>query len=478
MFKRIVSVIQNPSFILATILVLSFYAHLFNIGYNSPSNDEAIYIKTGVDAIFKGQSALYNTASWFGGHPYVYPTFTAIAYSIGGIYGSRILNVTFSTICLFFISKLTFEITLNLTKDKKLSQIASLIASVLIGFSAVMHYVSRLATMDMPSFTFFVGSLYFLIKGVNTNKRDKVAKNFLISSLLIISAFAFKYIIAIYIPIIFLTLFFYTKQTGKNYLKKLLLIYFAIPIICLISIITFSQIPYMVKYIEVQTSRDPGSFRELTRIFLIETWPSYVLWAAGAILLIARKQWRLLILAVSFSIVIAIFHFATLRVATWDKHLFLTVLPIGIMSAIGLANTINHKIWGPILVLLLIVYAITSSYFAQRYNSIWPNYSNAFKFLSQNLKEDDTLLAEESSSILLPNRVTTFDWFNYKGQTGFTAYRLALMDGYFDYIELSEGYTDQTKAYKQMEVIVSNQSRGSYDQVYKDKYFTIYKLKF
>jgi len=477
MLRKIALSFKNPSVLFWLVILLTLLVHIINIGYNSPSNDEAVYIWIGQNALYKGQWALYNTASWVGGHSYFYPTITAIAYSIGGIVGSRILNIIFSLFCLYFTGKLTLELSLNLTKNKKLSQQASIIAIVLLGFSEVVSYISRLATYDMASFMFFTASLYVLVKTLGSDlKTEEYSKSFIISSALMALSFAFKYITAISMPVVIIFSFFYIKSLAKKDLLKLWLTYFVASLVVFISLITLTQISYLLSYINSQVIREVSSFKELGRVFILEAWTSLALWIAAVTLLIIKKKWRIVFVSTVFIVVIAAFHFLTLRIAAWDKHIFFIVYAFSITTAIGFSEILQHKIWGKILIFVLIAYVVFNIYDAKKYNSIWPDFREASNFMSQNIKENDTLLAEESSSVLLPAKVTTFDWFAYKNLVGIPAYDLALDDGYFKYIELSLGYPVQTKEYKNLENEVLDKMRDSYSQIYKDKYFIVYKL--
>ena len=98
-------------FLLAVILIISFLLRVVNLNYNSPFNDEAVYIVIGKMGVFGGDWFSYNAKNWMAGFPYFYPTLTALSYITGGIVGSRFLSVMFGImsieavyVCLLYTS--------------------------------------------------------------------------------------------------------------------------------------------------------------------------------------------------------------------------------------------------------------------------------------------------------------------------------------------------------------------------------------
>ena len=86
-------------FILFFLIILaSFAVRVYNLNYNSPFNDEAVYIVVGKLQIFQKDFWSYNANAWMGGNSFFYPTASALAYVSGGIVGSRLLNVLFGVL--------------------------------------------------------------------------------------------------------------------------------------------------------------------------------------------------------------------------------------------------------------------------------------------------------------------------------------------------------------------------------------------
>src|SRR3989344_1864897 len=105
MFNMITLPFRQRILIALTVMVFifAFLVRFINLNYNSPFNDEAIYVVVGQSGLFLGDWVSYNAASWMAGHPYFYPSITAIAYKIGGIAQSRFVNVAFGILTLYTI---------------------------------------------------------------------------------------------------------------------------------------------------------------------------------------------------------------------------------------------------------------------------------------------------------------------------------------------------------------------------------------
>jgi len=153
---------------LYAVLFLSCLTRIINLNYNSPFNDEAIYIVLGRLGVFQFDWYSYNASQWVAGSIYIYPSITAISSMVFGIAGSRFINVLFMMITLIAI----FLITHMLTNRKGFT--AATISAALLGGSSVSYYISRLATYDMPSFFFLILSVYFLIVAQHSDNKMSI----------------------------------------------------------------------------------------------------------------------------------------------------------------------------------------------------------------------------------------------------------------------------------------------------------------
>src|SRR3989304_10223442 len=82
----------------SAIAAASFLIRAVNLSYNSPFNDEAIYIVIGKMGLFGGDWTSYNAASWMAGLPFLYPPLAGVGFELGGIVGARMLSVVFGVL--------------------------------------------------------------------------------------------------------------------------------------------------------------------------------------------------------------------------------------------------------------------------------------------------------------------------------------------------------------------------------------------
>src|SRR4051812_19070423 len=120
--------IWSESLPLAVVFILALAIRVVNLNYNSPFNDEAIYIVLGKMGLFLRDWWTYNAQSWVAGLPYLYPSFSALAYVTGGIVGSRLLSVLFGLLTIGEVYQLTEAV---FHKDKH-AKAAAIIASIVV----------------------------------------------------------------------------------------------------------------------------------------------------------------------------------------------------------------------------------------------------------------------------------------------------------------------------------------------------------
>lgn len=119
------------SFLFYLLIISAFLVRIINLNYNSPFNDEAIYIVIGRMGLFANDWWSYGAKLWMAGLPYIYPPMSALAYEVGGLLGSRLLNVIFGVMLIEEVVR--FVRLLNLF-DEKTNKSAALIAGFLVAF--------------------------------------------------------------------------------------------------------------------------------------------------------------------------------------------------------------------------------------------------------------------------------------------------------------------------------------------------------
>lgn len=485
---RFEKLLKNHSFYIWAVLIVSFLSKVFNLNYNSPSSDEAVYIAIGNSILFKWNWAIYNTASWVGGHTYFYPIITSIAHYYNGISGSRLFNVLAISLATYITYLLTNKLITRIFGGllKKRINFASLSASIIVGFSATSFYISRLATYDMSSFTLMILGIYYLVLSCD-NKFDDHGKatNFFVSSLFLSLSFAFKYISIIYMPLIVAASYYYVNRHFKKSLMHFWRFYFLLPLILSIFTLSVTQVQYLNTFITAQVSREHVSIINILTSFFNNTYYLIPFFLIGNFGLVIKKHWKLVTVEIISLLTIILFHILLSRVSALDKHSFLIVLTIAIFGSIGIYETIKKKVWRYIVTGLLILFIPLNMYISTKYKYLWPNFYTAINYFEDNMKPDDKLLSENGASIILTtdnglsqDSVVTFDWFEYKKEVGEKAYKKAILEGYFDYIELESNSYSKPNSYVSLNALVLENLNNNYSIVLENKDYMVYKRSF
>lgn len=470
--------------ILSIILLASAAIRVFNLNYNSPFTDEAIYVVIGRLGLFQFDWGTYNAAAWVAGSVYIYPVLTALSYMLFGIVGSRFFNVLLGVLTVETIFALT---TLLSPIEDKRKYLAGLIAAALIGGAATSLYVSRLATYDMPAFFFLFLSLYLLILAQRPN--GKISKWYFLSAVFLILSFATKIINGVFLPLIIVYSFFQARQIDTLH-KNLWRSYFFYP--CLMGIVLYvvTNLGNNIAYLSGQASLEKASLNTLFGIFSANTFYLWILWIIGSLGMLVKRQWKLWLGLTICAILIPLVHFSTRRLATFDKHIFLTIAFLSIIAGLGISNItsyISQRVvkafsYTTIYVLLLIFWLISYKD-SQKFNSQWENATPVLNYLSEEIRPNDKLLTEAGPPAILatyernyPINTTTFDWFEYHHNAqGDDSYAQAVKDGYFDVIEIEDENKDKNSLYSRVHKIVAENITDEYRLIYSKDGYQIFR---
>ena len=482
------SVFNNYKFYLWFVIFLSFITKLFNLNYNSPSSDESVYIAIGHSIISNWNWAIYNTASWVGGHTYFYPIITSLGYYYSGIVGSRLINIIFLSISVYFTYLITSKMLTRLFGGifKKRVNLISLISVIVLAFSSSSIYISRLATYDMPSFTLLIIGLYYLVSSVD-NKFDDHGKavNFFLSAIFLSLSFAFKYITILFLPLILVVSYLFINKYYKKSLLHYWKFYFFTPIALLVSVVLLTQFNYLKVFITSQVSREQFNAFEVLVEFFKNTYFVLPYFIIGTVGLVSKKRWRMLIgQTISLSVII-LFHVIFGRISALDKHSFLLIFIIAVMSSVGVYELYRKKLVKYLVIAYALCYVPYNLYLSQKYNFIWPNYKTAINYFEDNMTASSKLLSENGSSIILTTykdlnqeNVVTFDWFENEGLIGKDAYQKAVLDGYFKYIELETDSFSKPSGYAELNETVRDSLLGNYSVVLENNDYKVFKRDF
>src|SRR4030043_727220 len=382
------------------ILISSFFIRISNLNYNLAFNDEGVYIVVGKMGLFTGDWWSYGANLWMAGLPYIYPPLTALAYQIGGIMGSRFLNVIFGVLLIEEVYRFTRLINLF---DEKVNQLAGLIAAFLVGFSAIGFYVSELATYDILSFFL----LLFAINSFLKAKRYENGKYYFLTAITLLIAFLTKIIIAVYYPVVFLMSIIILKDRSRIH-KKLAIVYFFIPFLIGISLYLILQSNNLLTYIF--THKDLGKAEGLNNIFEL-IWKItgfiFVISLPSFLILTRYKKQKELVSLIILSLVIPLFHIVLNREQTLNKHLYLTVIFLSVIASYGLsimllsANKLTGIITALTLTFIGFFYIVNSQRTLNELQMQWNNTKDLQVFLRQNVKTGDKILTENGGAVIL-----------------------------------------------------------------------------
>lgn len=473
------------AFVTYAILAIFLYLRLVNLNYNAPFNDEAIYIVIGKLGVFSWNWWVYNANSWMAGNQLVYPSITALFYSIGGILGSRFFSVLMGVLSIEMIFRIAFLITEGTTDRKFLSGI---ISSIILGGSAISLYVSRLATYDIPSFYFLLLGIYLALsastKGVNK------AKFYLFSALFLELSFMTKIITGLYIPFVALISYLIARRDKEQYFywKR----YFLFPFVTGFAVYCLLNLSSFMTYFQLQSAREHFAMLEVAKTYLTYVYPIIPFFLLGSVGMLISRQWRLWLMLFLSNSLIVLFHLLAHRISTFDKHIFLSIIFLSLISGVGLSYLLelfpySKVTFLPRLILAagLLFYTAFSYQSAQAFNSLWTNESEMLDHVAQITHPGDQILTEYGAATMLatykkdfPANVHTFDYFRYGSIEGDPAYEKAVQDGYFDIIELDNESIPKGARNEHLHNLVKKALLLSYQLIYQGDDSTIYRRVF
>jgi len=472
-------------FLLALVLIISFLLRVVNLNYNSPFNDEAVYIVIGKMGVFERDWFSYGAKQWMAGFPYFYPTLTALSYVTGGIVGSRFLSVMFGIMSI----EAVYVISSLMAKDDGRKYVSGLVAAAVLGGASVSLYVSRLATYDIPSFSFFFLGLAALVWALKTQNAN--GKWFFISSSFLFFSFLAKIITGIYIPILVVYSFWKVRKNKVAYefWKK----YFFLPLALFLAIYMIFNLSSLRMYVLSQGKRERSGPLEVIREFWNDTTYVWIWWIIGSLGMFMAKGHKKWLLLTFMSLCIPVFHIITKTVWwTLAKHTFISVAFLAIIAGIGISNIIwyfegkeSRKLTSGILVLGIILFWVFSYIDLQGYNHLWSNANKMLAVLPNFVNRGDKVLVEVGAPAILalydknyPHNITTFDWFEYRSLSGAPAYIEAIKDGYFDVVEIEGDAELKDEMHEKVSDAVWENIEENYNLVYSEGNYYVYKRKY
>lgn len=476
-----------PLFLVLALFASALIHKAMNINYNTPLNDEAIYIVVGQMSLFRGGWEGLVPFQWVGGVPYFYSFLTAIASSLGGIEASRLINVGFFTLTLVVIYKIA-QLLYPGNKQNKLE--AGLIAAFVLGFASVSYYVARIATYDMPSYFFLSLGILSLLLAERAKKIP--AKFYFMAAICLVVAFFFKYVAGIFLPLIII----YSYLSARNVNKKQIKVwrdYFLMPLTLGIGgyvVLKFSDLYHF--YTDVLIHEDNSTLRDIWETFIKHSNVVTILWGVASIGFFVKRKFSQWAIMSVFSLLIVFSHLLNMRESTLDKHIFLTVMGFSVMIGIGAKYLIDYQktnlkknIYLMLTIALLAIFFSFSFELSSGYNSYWKNSLSVHEYLNETTDKDDIVLSEvgaETQLVLIdtlnPVQVNTFDFISYGKLTNGDAIAYGLQDGYFDTIVLETQRNEKLDMNREYHDLIKKNFGDLYKATYADADFSVYKRKY
>lgn len=458
--------------------------YLYNLNYNSPFSDEAIYIVLGKLGLFQWDWTSYAAGNWMAGSLFAYPPLTALAYSSFGIVGSRLLNVIFGLASVITIAAIAAELV-----PPRLATTTRLATLIIFGFSGLSLLVSRLATYDMPAFYFFFLSLYALLKANHAPALP--GKWYFLSAVSLTLAILMKVIILGYAPFLVVIALYQIVRDPHPQRRFFFWRYYLLPLSFIGLFYLFFQVPGLRVYFSTHKSVELASYSQIiTSVsqYLLILIP---LWLTGTLLLLSYKRIKIWAITTLAAFWIIGLHLFAHRLATFDKHLYFTHAFVSILVGIGLGYLTNYphaqlKRFVLALALVILIPTLTlSATLGYQYGETWENTDGVNSFLKTVIKTGDYILSEEGPTTMLatyqqnhPLQTATFDWYEYQGHEGIEAYGQAVKDAHFNYLVLYQDIDQVNDLNQEVQQIVESTKDDTYQPVYQDNSFIVYQREY
>lgn len=462
--------LKKQALYLILVILIAFAIRVYNLNYNSPFLDEAIYIMLG-KALFNGTFNDHTPFNWVGGMPMLYPTISALAYVAGGIVGARLINVILGTVSVYLMYE--FAKNLHLWNEKHGDRTTGIFAALFLAVSAIPISLSRIATYDMLSVTLFLGGLVFLLNALVKKHQN----SYFWSALCLLFAFLTKYTVFMFFPFIMLLVFLYARRYYKRQLEEV--VFFIIMVSLGIGIYIGKFFTELSSFITGQVvNRSSISSLGIVVQFLQFTYLPYLLGILGLLVLIFLRRLKTPILLFLLSFIPIIVHVGANNVDTLQQSTIFSLIFIFPFAAF-FCNFVMQRYKVGIVAITIVLFFLFMQYIDSRVRKEglehrWPNSTEAMKYLKKQASGNDKILAESSdvAVLALDGKVSSRNiyspyYFIYNGKTGAQAYKEAVNDRYFDIIELN-GRTNLSPAISD---IIDKKFRVIYD---KDT-FRIYK---
>ncbi len=462
---------------LVAILLLAFGVRVYNLNYNSPFLDEALYIVLG-EKVFSGQWQEEDPFGWVGGMPLLYPPLAALFGTVGGVLGARFLNVLLGTLSVYLMY--TFARSLRLTDSRRSDEYIGLIAAAGMSILSVPIFLSRLASYDMLSFTLFLAGLVLLQRGVNLERPElwQRENRFFAAAIFFFFSFLAKYVTLLFFPWVAVWLLLESRQAGQKVFRHAWQ-YFVAPL----AVASLGYIAWQfraLQHFNFDQIGDPQrNYRLILSLFWTYTGIPLVLALLGSGMLIFKRRMPLAIGLVVAALSVLIVHLIQNSSAAVHQHTFLSLIFLLPLAAYCIWHVVQkNRVAGTVGAALLISFLMFQSFSqVKTLQGTWPNTTGVMKYVQSATSNHEKLLSFEDdvTKLMVKNlqedSITGIYNFRYKGVSDDTAYRSALADGYFDVVLFND------HAEGEVGTAVQESLTNHYAAIYNEHRYIVYKRK-
>lgn len=460
------------------ILLVAFGIRAYNIDYNSPFLDEALYIVLG-DKVLSGHWQEEDPFGWVGGMPLLYPPLSALFAKVGGVIGARFFNVLLGTLSVYLLYE--FARSLRIAKEEESNAYIGLIAAAMLAVLSVPVFLSRLAIYDMLSFTFFLAGLVLLQQGINLRRPElwQRENRYSAAAVFLFLSFLAKYVTLMFFPFVAMWVLLESRRAGKDAVRHALQ-YFVAPLVVTSAGYILWQFRAMTHFNLDQIGDQQRNYRLIVTQFLrYGGLPLALATLGSALLALKRRTWLaagLLIAALSVPVV----HLVQNSSAAVNQHTFLSLVFLLPLAAFYIWHLVqSYRVIGVVGVAALAGLMITQSASQmQALQNAWANSTDMMNYVQTVSTNHEKLLSyEDDVTKLMVNNlpednITGIYNFQYKDSQSADAYRWALTDGYFDLVLTNEHVEgDVSRA-------VRESLTNHYAQTYDQHPFTVYKRQY
>lgn len=284
---------------LCLVLLLQAVLSLRLVWANTAFEDEALYLWAGhlEWAHWLHGTPIPDFATYFSGSPVVYPPLGAVADSVGGLAGARILSLLF----LLGATCLLWDVT-----RARYGGRAALLAAALFAGLASTQFLGAFATYDAMALTLLALATWLVTRANGRFSEPMLA----LASLAMVTADAAKYAAALWNPVIIALAVLLAQRGGlaqRAFRGARMVIYAALIIV--LALRGDSQ-SYLTGILLTTVARPPGHSNSIGVLYIAAKWVGTVAFAAAigiAVVFVRHKGWpaRLIALALAVAVLLA-----------------------------------------------------------------------------------------------------------------------------------------------------------------------------